>query len=237
MVISLKRFLCVLLLIACAILFLISSFTAYANLTAFASKNEENVTVIIDPGHGGEDGGAVAEDGTVEKDLNLLIAMKLKALFIQNGFNVITTRETDIAIYDDGLDSLREKKASDMKNRLAIFNDNPNNIIISIHQNKFEQSKYHGTQIFYSNNNSQSALLAVEIKKSVISLLQPENKRETKAADKNIYLLYNCENPAVIVECGFISNPSELNLLKDDEYQGEIALSIFNGFMNHYSKQ
>ncbi len=237
MVISLKRFLCVLLLIACAILFLISSFTAYANLTAFASKNEENVTVIIDPGHGGEDGGAVAEDGTVEKDLNLLIAMKLKALFIQNGFNVITTRETDIAIYDDGLDSLRRKKTSDMKNRLAIFNDNPSNIIISIHQNKFEQSKYHGTQIFYSNNNSQSALLADEIKKSVISLLQPENKRETKAADKNIYLLYNCENPAVIVECGFISNPSELNLLKDDEYQGEIALSIFNGFMNHYSKQ
>lgn len=226
-----------LLLIACAILFLISSFTAYANLTAFASKNEENVTVIIDPGHGGEDGGAVAEDGTVEKDLNLLIAMKLKALFIQNGFNVITTRETDIAIYDDGLDSLRRKKTSDMKNRLAIFNDNPSNIIISIHQNKFEQSKYHGTQIFYSNNNSQSALLADEIKKSVISLLQPENKRETKAADKNIYLLYNCENPAVIVECGFISNPSELNLLKDDEYQGEIALSIFNGFMNHYSKQ
>lgn len=237
MVISLKRFLCVLLLIACAILFLISSFTAYANLTAFASKNEENVTVIIDPGHGGEDGGAVAEDGTVEKDLNLLIAMKLKALFIQNGFNVITTRETDIAIYDDDLDSLRRKKTSDMKNRLAIFNDNPSNIIISIHQNKFEQSKYHGTQIFYSNNNSQSALLADEIKKSVISLLQPENKRETKAADKNIYLLYNCENPAVIVECGFISNPSELNLLKDDEYQGEIALSIFNGFMNHYSKQ
>lgn len=235
MVISLKKLVCVLLLIVCALMFLISTFSAYSSLTTFASQNENNVTIVIDPGHGGEDGGAVAEDGTLEKNLNLSIAMKLKTVFIQNGFNVITTRETDEAIYDDGIESLRDKKTSDMKNRLAIFNDNPNNVIISIHQNKFEQSKYYGTQIFYSGNNSQSLVLAENIKQSVVSLLQADNTREIKEADKSIYLLYNSENPAVIVECGFISNQNELNLLKNDEYQGEMALTIFNGFMDYYS--
>lgn len=235
MVISLKKLICILLLIACALMFLLSTFSAYSSLTAFASKNEKNITVIIDPGHGGEDGGAVADDGTREKDLNLSIAMKLKAIFIQNGFNVITTREADEAIYDDGIDNLRDKKTSDMKNRLAIFNDNPNNVIISIHQNKFEQSQYYGTQIFYSDNNSQSLILAEKIRESVVNLLQSENTRETKAADKNIFLLYNSENPAVIVECGFISNQKELELLKDEEYQGEMAVAIFNGFMAYYA--
>ena len=222
-------------LLICAVTFFISTCSAYNSLSTIASaEGKNNVTVVIDSGHGGEDGGAVASDGTVEKDLNLSIAMKLKKLLVQNGINVITTRESDKAIYDEGCNSLKEKKISDM-NRLSIFNDSPNNVIISIHQNKFEQSKYSGTQIFYSTNNGDSSVLAECIRKSVTVKLQTDNTRECKPAGKNIYLLYNALNPAVIVECGFISNENELSLLKDDTYQSKMALLIYSGFMQYCS--
>lgn len=236
MVISFKKLACVFLLIICGILFFVSTFSAYNSLSAIAEANENSLTVVLDAGHGGEDGGAVAADGTAEKDINLSIAMKLKSVFEQNGFNVITTRESDTSIGDNNLETLKQRKTSDMKKRLEIFNDENVGAVISIHQNKFEQSKYSGTQIFYSSNNPLSATLAENIQKSVVANLQPDNTRECKAADKNIYLLYNAQKPAVIVECGFISNSNELEKLKSDEYQSELALVIFDGFMEYYSE-
>lgn len=235
MVISFKKLLCIFLLIICAITFFMSTCSAYSYLTTSVAANERNVIMIIDPGHGGEDGGAVANDGTIEKDINLSISKKLQSIFLQNGFDVVMTREDDIAIYDDGIDTLKEKKTSDMKNRLEIYNSSPQNVIISIHQNKFEQSQYNGTQIFYSKNNADSEILANSIKESVVSNIQPENTRECKEADKNIYLLYNAENPAVIVECGFISNEEDLSKLKNDQYQSQLAIAIFNGFLQYYN--
>ena len=237
MVISLKKLFCIFILIVCALAFAISTCSAYSSLTTIAKANENDklVTVVIDAGHGGEDGGAVAADDTVEKDINLSIALKLKSLLLQNGVKVVMTREEDIAIYDENCTSLKEKKSSDMKNRLAIFNGDPQNIVISIHQNKFEQKKYSGTQIFYSTNKPESERLAESIRGSVVSNIQPDNERECKPADKNIYLLYNAQVPAVIVECGFISNDSELALLKDDTYQSKIAVAIFDGFMKYYN--
>lgn len=235
MVISLKKLICLFLLLICAVTFIMSTCSAYSSLTTMADISEKKVTVVIDSGHGGEDGGAVAPDGTLEKDINLSIALKLKSIFEQNGIDVITTRESDISICDEGIETLKDRKVSDMQNRLEIFNSSPNNIIISIHQNKFEQSKYSGAQIFYSVNNPRSEVLADNIKNSIISNIQPDNKRESKPADKNIYLLYNSENPAVIVECGFLSNSEELVLLKDDGYQTKMALAIFDGFMKFYN--
>lgn len=237
MVISLKKFVCLFLLLVCAVSFILSTCSAYSSLSTIAKASENKATVVIDAGHGGEDGGAVAPDGTMEKDINLSIALKLRSIFHQNGINVVMTRNSDTSICDEGIDTLKGRKTSDMKNRLKIFNASSDNIIISIHQNKFEQSKYSGTQIFYSKNNPLSCKLAESIKSSVISNIQPENTRECKAADKNIFLLYNSENPAVIVECGFLSNGDELKMLKNDEYQSKLALAIFDGFMKYYNNQ
>lgn len=237
MVISLKKLVCLFILLVCAVSFIISTCSAYSSLSTIAQANENKVTVVLDAGHGGEDGGAVASDETVEKDINLSIALKLKSIFIQNGIDVVMTRNGDVSICDDGIETLKGRKTSDMKNRLKIFNSSPDNVVISIHQNKFEQSQYSGTQIFYSANNPLSNELAQSIKNSVISNIQPDNTRECKPADKNIYLLYNSQNPAVIVECGFLSNSEELALLKTDEYQSKLALAVFDGFIKYYNNQ
>lgn len=192
--------------------------------------------IVIDAGHGGEDGGAVADDGTNEKDINLDIALQLNEFFKSSGFKTVMTRDTDKAIYDDGCEDIKSKKVSDMHNRLAIFNKEENSIVISVHQNKFEQEKYSGTQVFYSPNNPKSEILADKIRLSVKGMLQPENEREIKKSDKNIYLLYNCKQPSVIVECGFISNNEELSKLKTEEYQKQIAFSIYCGCLEYLNE-
>lgn len=209
-----------------------------AALNIKVSVSSENVksmpTIVIDAGHGGEDGGAVSESGVLEKDINLSIANDTYALFYLLGFDVKQTRKTDIAL-DNGEDTIRKRKVSDMKKRLEIFNSSKENTIISIHQNKFSESKYHGTQIFYSPNNPKSKQLADSIKYSVKGLLQPDNERECKKADSGIYLLKNTNNPAVIVECGFISNEEECKNLLDSQYQKQMAFSITAGFLSYYN--
>ena len=189
-------------------------------------------TIVVDAGHGGEDGGAIADDGTLEKDINLDIAKKLNDMLISSGFKTIMIRSDDVSIYEKNSRTLREKKASDMQNRLNIINSNPSNILISIHQNKFEEKQYSGAQIFYSKNNPASQELAESIKLSFSELIQPENKREIKPADKNIYLLHKAKVPAIIVECGFMSNTSELLKLTDEDYQRQVAFSIYCGILN-----
>lgn len=211
---------------------------AFANIDRISSVNSfsENMpAIIIDAGHGGDDGGAVA-NGITEKVINLSISKKLRSIFKASGFNVIMTRSSDKMINTEG-NTLRERKVSDMKNRLNIFNNNDNNIVISIHQNKFSMEQYHGTQVFYSANNKNSALLAESIKNNVKALLQPDNNRETKIADKNIYLLYNSKACSVIVECGFISNINEAAKLKSESYQNELAFAIYTGVMEFYNNK
>lgn len=191
-------------------------------------------TLVIDAGHGGEDGGAVNDSGVLEKDINLVIANDTASLLRFFGFDVVQTRTQDTALSTDG-DTIRSRKVADMKKRLEIFNSSDDNIIISIHQNKFPESKYHGTQIFYSPNNPSSKELADSIKFSVKGLLQPENERECKQADSGIYLLKNTDKPAVIVECGFISNNDECKKLLTDDYQKQMSYSIVAGFLNYYN--
>jgi len=207
--------------------------TDFKEVVTTNSKNIDlRKTVIIDAGHGGFDGGAVASDGTSEKDVNLSIAKKLKQMFSIYGINVIMTRDDDTALDDSG-EKLRTKKISDMKNRLAFMKQNPDGIFVSIHLNKFTTSAARGAQIFYSPNNEQSKILAKSIKDSIVSLLQNDNKREIKKGTDNIYLLKNAEIPAVIVECGFLSNHQELELLKTESYQKKMAFSIFCGIINY----
>ena len=233
---KIKKFIfpCVCFALLSAFVFLMIS----AALNIKVSVSSENVksmpTIVIDAGHGGEDGGAVSESGVLEKDINLSIANDTHALFYLLGFDVKQTRKTDIAL-DNGEDTIRKRKVSDMKKRLEIFNSSKENTIISIHQNKFSESKYHGTQIFYSPNNPKSKQLADSIKYSVKGLLQPDNERECKKADSGIYLLKNTNNPAVIVECGFISNGEECKNLLDSQYQKQMAFSITAGFLSYYN--
>lgn len=202
-----------------AFVFLIT--TAYFRLNILTSESnvsENTHTVIIDAGHGGEDGGAVNDNNVVEKDLNLQISVKLADMLTLFGYKTEQIRTEDKSVYTQG-ENVRQRKVSDMKNRLSVFNSNPENVVISIHQNKFTESKYSGTQVFYSPNNPQSADLAESIRQSVKTMLQPDNERECKKADKSIYLLKNATVPAVICECGFISNESECAKLQDDTYQ------------------
>lgn len=210
--------------------------TAFKNISfqAMEDRITDFSTIIIDAGHGGEDGGCVAKDGTLEKDINLSISKKLSEMLRKKGFNVREIRTEDISIYNDNSETLSEKKTSDLHNRLAIFNSNENNVIISIHQNHFNDSSYYGTQVFYSKNNSNSKILAEAVRKSVKESLQKDNERETKQADKSIFLLDNATVPAVIVECGFLSNDNEREKLKTDEYQNEMAYAICLGFLEYY---
>lgn len=230
-----KAFIVYVILFIAYLTFIVLSFINIDSLADVNSSDISEPIIVIDAGHGGEDGGAVANNN-VEKDINLSISKKLKDIFKASGFIVITTRDKDKMINTNG-SSLRERKVSDMKNRLELFNKNENNIVVSIHQNKFSQEKYSGTQVFYSKNNPQSEIMAEYIRKNIAKLIQPENERAAKPADGSIYLLYNSKVPAVIVECGFISNYTEANKLKDNNYQKKLAFAIYSGVLEFYNNR
>ncbi len=185
-------------------------------------------SVLVDAGHGGDDGGAVAADGTMEKDLNLAISLSLRDLLTVMGFSVSLTRETDTMVNAVG-DTIRQRKVSDMKNRLAMIEQTP--LTVSIHQNKFEQSQYDGTQVFYSGNHAHSAVIAEAVRASVVAVLQPHNTRPLKKGTKDVYLLAHATTPMILVECGFLSNTAELQKLKDPVYQRQLAFAITGGIL------
>lgn len=221
-------------LIVMLISFCIFLYASFSNLAAHTSAevSDSKPTVIIDAGHGGEDGGAQV-DGVLEKDINLGIAEKLAGLLRLCGYKVVEIRDKDISVYDEGAQTLREKKVSDLHKRAEIINESDRNILVSIHQNKFENSVYHGTQIFYSVNNSDSRTLAEAVRKSVVSLLQSDNTRELKPAGSDIFILDQAKVPAIIVECGFLSNDEERARLLDEGYQSEMAYSVAMGVLEY----
>lgn len=231
---KLKLYLCYSAGLLCTFMIGIAVYGAFFDIdtTVQPTAATPQKTIVIDAGHGGEDGGAT-DNGVSEKDVNLDIALKLRDLLTLSGYNVVMTRETDVSIYDSSAQSISDKKVSDLRNRLSIINSSEDNILISIHQNKFEQSQYSGAQIFYSDNNSQSAILAESIRKSITGFLQPDNTRELKVGGSNIYILDNATVPAIIVECGFLSNPEEASKLSDDRYRTQMAFSIYCGFLEY----
>lgn len=189
--------------------------------------------VIIDAGHGGEDGGAIGKNGVYEKDVNLIIANDLSDMLKAAGVDVIMTRSEDILLYDRSADFKGRKKMLDLAARLKIANETENAIFVSIHMNSFPIEKYDGLQVYYSKNTDQSRLLAESIQNSVKNLLQSENDRSIKEAGSNIYLLDRCQSTSVLVECGFLSNTAECELLSTEEYQKELSLAIFNGIYSY----
>jgi len=195
-------------------------------------------TVIIDAGHGGMDGGCVSDGikGTgagdvstgvgriLEKDCNLQIARVLEALFRVSGYNVVMTRSSDVMLDGEGLAG--SAKMRDLRARLDIAREHPDALFISVHCNKFPSSDCKGLQVYYSKNHEYSSEAARAVQESAVSLLQPDNKRLPKAADSSIFLLHRATQPAILIECGFLSNPSEAELLSDSDYQKKLALAI-----------
>lgn len=180
-------------------------------------------TVLVDPGHGGFDGGTVAMDGTKEKDINLAVSLYLRDILTVCGIPVTLTRDADTATAPN--------KTEDMKKRLQMYENA--SAVIAIHQNHFRQSKYNGTQVFYSANHPQSLGLAEDIQESVTSRLQPQNTRKIQKATDGIYLMHHTTVPAVLVECGFLSNPEELEKLKQSQYRQYMAWAISLGYWKY----
>ena len=191
-------------------------------------------TLVIDAGHGGQDCGTIATDGTYESNINLAISYKLRDFLVSFGFEVVMTRLDDNLIGDNSLDTIRARKRSDVNKRLEIIENTENAVLISVHQNYFTDSKYYGVQVFYSGNNAGSKVLAQKVQESVVALIQKENKRQIKQSGKEIWLLDKVKTPAIMVECGFLSNQNELTKLKDDAYQNDIAFMISMGILNYY---
>lgn len=237
------RFSVVALLCSLLVLGLGFAFTGYLKeqksstpLPVFDESNK--IRFVIDPGHGGEDAGAVAHDGTLEKDLNLEIATLLSVILELNGNEAVLTREDDRLLYDhynDLEDYTGQKKVYDLKNRLKIAEEQENSIYVGIHMNKFPQEQYSGMQVYYSPNNSLSRQIATDIKNTVKKNLQPLNNREVKSSLDSIYILSRAKIPGVLIECGFLSNERELELLKSEDYQKALALNIFASLVRYSS--
>ncbi len=178
-------------------------------------------TVVLDPGHGGEDGGALSPNGVRESSLNLAISLRTRDLLRFFGVPVVMTRETDISIHNPEAGTISEKKVSDLKNRVRIVSKTEQALLVSIHQNMFSQSKYNGTQVFYART-AGSQELAKNLQESFVAALDSTNHRQAKPSNQ-VYLLEKITCPGVLVECGFLSNPREEALLQTEAYQKKLA--------------
>lgn len=202
--------------------------------SAAAGEGEKPLPVIIiDAGHGGRDGGAAADDGTLEKDLNLAVAKELRDLFEGAGYDTVMTRTEDVALGDE---NSSHKKLGDLKARVELAKQYKNAIFISVHMNKFPVPKYSGLCVYFAKKTEGSAALAEDVRMVVATYLQKENGRQIKGAGSEIYVLDNAPCTAILVECGFLSNPSELALLKTEEYRKKVAACVFTATANYMSK-
>lgn len=193
--------------------------------------------LILDAGHGGQDGGAVAADGTNEKELNLSLTLTLDALLRSLGFQTLLTRTEDSLHETPGAATMRERKVGDLRYRLQLTQEHPDSILLSIHQNQFSDPKYDGAQVFYSGNHPQSKELAQCLQDAIVHALQLDNTRQIKQSGEEIFLLSQAQVPAVMVECGFLSNPAELQKLKDEDYQKQLAAAIVNGLLDYFKNR
>lgn len=194
-----------------------------------------NKVIVLDAGHGKPDEGAQSTTGTAEAETNLKITLKVQKLLEQSGATVILTRSDENAIYDLDSTTLKQKKISDIHNRVKIGNNSSADIFVSIHLNKIPQSQYWGWQCFYNTRNEKSMDLAKKIQSNLNEAIQKDNKRVPMQLD-TVYIMKHVEIPISIVECGFLSNPEEEQDLLNDEYQDKLAWGIYNGIMDYFKQ-
>lgn len=197
-----------------------------------ASAGGERPIVVVDAGHGGEDGGAVAADGTVESGLNLDIALRAADLLTFTGVRTVLTRSDDSAIYDEGSATLREKKVSDLKNRVALVNATENAVLLSIHQNSLPSSpSTHGAQVFYNSADGAESM-AGSVQAALNQAVNTEKAKSPAAIGSSVYLMKNITVPGVLVECGFLTNQAEAALLQTPAHQLRLAAAMTAGLLN-----
>lgn len=203
--------------------------TAFSETSPVPRKHR----ILIDAGHGGLDGGAVSCTGVPESRVNLEIAMKLEDLLQLLGYETAMIRREDISVYTKG-ETIAQKKISDLKERVRIANETDNTILLSIHQNCFPDSRYSGTQVFFSKTGS-SEILANQLQENFCRALAPDNHRKAKKCS-GVYLMEHIRCTGVLIECGFLSNPSEEARLRSSDYQQKICCVIaatLDGFLSN----
>ena len=220
-------------MIALAVIIVLAKGSNY--VAASTDSADTKPTVILDAGHGGEDCGTIGVSGVYEKDLNFEITLKLGEYLTAAGYNVIYTRTADSLLYTDEENIKGMRKISDLKNRVKIANGYEDAIFISIHMNSYGAAECKGFQAYFSNSAEGSKELAAAIQGSVKNKLQSTNNRMTKSGS-DLYILENSKNPAVILECGFLSNPDECKKLSEKEYQKELCFAILCGIIEYNKK-
>lgn len=225
-----------------AIAFALSTVFLLGGMNVYFANNAKQTSalpvsskiVLLDAGHGGEDGGAIGGAGTVEKDVNLSVMLKLQELLEQGGCTVMTTRTQDISLHNKGDEKSGNRKMSDLNNRKNMPEEYEADVFVSIHMNTFPDSKYSGAQVFYAES-SGSKELAECIQGELKNQVAPENQREVKDASGNIYILSDAKIPSVVAECGFLSNSEEEQKLKSEEYQNKLAFAIYCGIIKYFA--
>ena len=202
--------------------------------TSFTDSQAAPV-IIIDAGHGGEDGGACSYGDVPEKERNLLISNDICDLLRFCGVDVIMTRTEDVLLYDKNSDYIGKKKSQDLAKRLEIANSYDGAILISIHMNAFPEAKYKGLQVYFSPNTESSYTLANDIQNNVRNNLTPDNARKVKKADSRIYLLDRFPGTGILIECGFLSNAEEYSLLCTEEYRKQLSTVIAKSIVDYLS--
>nr|WP_325200886.1 N-acetylmuramoyl-L-alanine amidase [uncultured Oscillibacter sp.] len=199
---------------------------------AFHVREEVPVTIVIDPGHGGEDGGAVSPGGVAESRLNLAVSLRLDSLLRFAGQRTRLTRIEDVTICDQGLDTMRQRKTSDLKNRVKLVEETENAVLLSIHQNSLPTSPVtHGAQVFWNRQEGAEAL-AERIQDALNASVNSGNSKHPRQIPDSIYLMKNITAPGVLVECGFLSNTQETERLQDPAYQLRLAAAVTAGCLN-----
>lgn len=219
-------------LMAACLLYLAKELAVYTTGSTVLNK-EEQVCIVLDAGHGGDDPGKIGINGSKEKDINLAIAERVKMYLEANDVKVVMTRETTDGLYDANAEN---KKVQDMKRRIAIIEENQPLATVSIHQNSYTEEYVNGAQVFYYKDSQEGELLASLLQESLRENLNPENHRQMKA-NSSYYLLKKTQIPTVIVECGFLSNAREAELLCTEEYQDRVAWAIHMGIMQFINAQ
>ena len=230
---SLYGFVCIVCIIAlyCACFYelhVVASSGKYETTLANATPK----TIVLDAGHGGEDSGAIGFGDVFEKDLNLEISFKLGEYLKNAGYTVIYTRTDDKLLYTEEQNIKGMRKINDLKNRINIANSYSDAIFVSIHMNSYGASSCSGLQVYHGVGNEDAKRIADCVQNEVVKRIQPKNRRKIKSGD-GIYLLENSINPAILIECGFLSNPEECKKLSEKEYQKELSFAILCGMIEY----
>lgn len=199
---------------------------------AFSATEQGRPVYVLDAGHGGEDGGAVSASGVKESDINLAVTRELNEVLRFLGQDTVLTRSDDVSIHSDGAETLRQKKVSDLKNRVALVNGTPDAVLVSIHQNSLPSvPSVHGAQVFYGSVTHGDAL-ALSVQTALNQSVNVGNEKHEKKIDPSIYLMKNVTCPAILIECGFLSNIAETEKLQTPDHQKTLAVAIAAGILN-----